>query len=261
MSLRGLVWIIIVSGSSRGRARCRAPVVQGRGPVAFAQIPAALEDRFDALARGAAEAHGERARGLQAPLAVLAARAQESQTGSIALLGMGLGAQQVLDDGAGVQADRPSPLDQALRRPLGVREVRLRHVLAQGRVCAALVGAHVTGDALAPEEHLDGGGGEARPHAMADQGVRHAVVVAIDIDVVVEGDGAFLPLGEHVGRRRQRAHRRPVERLEDAAPGARQSLERTIVEVGQERSDRRVEFLQAEEALMAQPREHPAIHQ
>ena len=53
----------------------------------------------------------------------------------------------------------------------------------------------MAGDALAAEEHLDRGGGEARPDAMADEGVRHAVVMPIDIDVVIEGDGALLPLG------------------------------------------------------------------
>ena len=119
----------------------------------------------------------------------------------------------------------------------------------------------MAGHALAAEEHFDGGGGEARPHAVADQGVRYAVVMPIDIDVVIERDGALLPLGEHVRRRRQSAHRRPVERLEDAAPRARQSLERSIVEVSQQRADRAVEFLEAEEALMPQPREDPAIDQ
>lgn len=143
---------------------------------------------------------------------------KKPEAGSISLLGMGFGAQQVLNDGAGVYADRASPLDQALRRPLGVREVGLRHVLAQGGVGAALVGAQVTRDPLAAEEHFDGGSGEACPHAVADQGVRYAVVMPIDIDVVIEGDNALLPLGEHVRRCRQSAHRRPVERLEDAAP-------------------------------------------
>ena len=60
-----------------------------------------------------------------------AAEVQEPQAGSIALLGMGLGAQQMLDHGAGVRADRGAPVDQPRRRPLGVRAVRFRHVLRQ----------------------------------------------------------------------------------------------------------------------------------
>jgi len=232
--------------------------IEGLG---LAQVPAAFEDGFDALAGGAPEAHRKRARGFQATLAVLTAQVQKPQAGSISLFGMGLGAQQVLNDGAGVHADRASPLDQALRRPLGVREVGLRHVLAQGGVRAALVGAHVARHSDIAMEHLDRGGGEPCPHAVADQGVRHAVVMPIDIDVVIEGDNAFLPLGEHVRCRWQSTHRRPVERIEDTAARPRQSLERPIVEVGQQRADRAVKLLEAKEALMAQARKEPAIHQ
>ena len=131
---------------------------------------------------------------------------------------MGFGAQQVLDDGAGVRADRLAPLDQALRRPLGMRPVGLGHVLRESRVRAALVGADVGGHARTAEEDLHGGGRVARPHRVADECMRHAVVVPIDIDVVVEGDGALFPLGVHVRVHRQWPHRRAIEGLEDAAP-------------------------------------------
>ncbi len=83
----------------------------------------------------------------------------------------------------------------------------------------------------------------------------------IDIDVVVEGDGQLLPFSEHVRCGRQRAHRRPVEGLEDAAAGARQALERPIVQFHQQRPDRGIQLIEAEEALMSQPRQNPAIHQ
>src|SRR6185437_13578597 len=85
------------------------------------QIPSALEDRLDALAGGAAEVHRQAACGLETRLAVLSGEREESQAGAIALLGMGLGAQQMLDHSAGARADRLTPLDQAPRRPLGVR--------------------------------------------------------------------------------------------------------------------------------------------
>ena len=117
------------------------------------------------------------------------------------------------------------------------------------------------GHALAPEERLHGAGAEARPDRVADQRVRHAVIVPIDIDVIVEGDEALLPLGEDIGCGRQRSHRRPVEGLEDAAPRARQALERAIVELTEQRSDSGVELIETEEALLAQPRQHPAIDQ
>lgn len=76
----------------------------------------------------------------------------------------------------------------------------------------------MSGHAMAAQEHVHGGGREACPHTMADEGVRHAVVVVIDVDVVVEGDRALLPLGVHVRTRGQGAHGGTIERLEDTAP-------------------------------------------
>jgi len=92
--------------------------------------------------------------------------------------------------------------------------VSLRHVLRDRGMGTALVGAHVGRDALASEEHFDAARREARPHAVADERVRDAVIVAINIDVVIERDRTFLPLGKHVRRRRQSSHGRPVERLQ-----------------------------------------------
>jgi hypothetical protein len=76
------------------------------GRVRSAPIPAAFEDRLHALARGAAEEERQSTRRLQARSAILAGERQEPQTRSIALLRMGLRAQQMLNDGAGVDADR-----------------------------------------------------------------------------------------------------------------------------------------------------------
>ncbi len=84
------------------------------------QIPAALQDGFHALTRGTGQAQSQPARRFQALLAVLAGQGQKSQTRSIALLGMRLRAQQVLDDCPGVYPDRLAPLDQAFRSPLGM---------------------------------------------------------------------------------------------------------------------------------------------
>src|SRR6185503_7115858 len=90
-----------------------------------AQVPAALQDRLDALAGGTPEAHGQATGALQAPLAVLTGERQQSEAGSIALLGVGLGTQHVLNDRPGVRADRLAPLDESPWRPLRVRAMRL----------------------------------------------------------------------------------------------------------------------------------------
>lgn len=89
-----------------------APVAVGRefecqrlGRARRTQISSALEDRLDAFAGGAAEVHCQAVCGLEARLAVLPGKGEQSQAGAIALLGMGLGAQQMLDDSAGARAD------------------------------------------------------------------------------------------------------------------------------------------------------------
>ena len=77
------------------------------------------------------------------------------------------------------------------------------------------------GDALAAMEHLDRARRDPRPHLLAQQRVRHRVVVLLDLDVVVEPDAAFLPFGVDVGLGRQRLERRPLELLEQRAAGSR----------------------------------------
>ena len=53
----------------------------------------------------------------------------------------------------------------------------------------------MTADSLAAVEHLDRGGGEARPQLLSDERVRDAVIMAVDLDVVVEGGAHAFPLG------------------------------------------------------------------
>ena len=59
--------------------------------------------------------------------------------------------------------------------------------------------------------------GDPRLDLLAEQAVRHRVVVLVDLDVVVEADPAALPLGVVVGLGRQRLQRRPVELARTAA--------------------------------------------
>ena len=55
------------------------------------------------------------------------------------------------------------------------------------------------GDAFAAMEDLDGGGGDPGLDLLARQGMRNAVVVLGDLDMVIEPDPAALPLGVLVG--------------------------------------------------------------
>src|SRR6185437_8599106 len=87
------------------------------------QVSSALEDRLDALASGTAEMHRQATCRLEAGLGVLPGKREQPQARSVSLLGMGLGAQQMLNDRPSARADRLTPLDQAPRRPLRVRAV------------------------------------------------------------------------------------------------------------------------------------------
>ena len=72
-------------------------------------------------------------------------------------------------------------------------------------------------NALATVEDFDRARGDARPNRLAQQLVRHRVVVLLDLDVVVEPDPAFLPLGKNVGLGRQRLEGRALQLLEERA--------------------------------------------
>ena len=70
---------------------------------------------------------------------------------------------------------------------------------------------------------LHGGGGHAHVELATDEGVRDGVVVLLDLDVVVDVDSRFLPLGKHVALCGKGAKRGTVELLEQltaASPGA-----------------------------------------
>ena len=94
----------------------------------------------------------------------------------------------------------------------------LGHVLVGGGVATDERGAHVAGHALAAVQALHDVGGDARVELAPDQGVGNGVVVALDLDVVVDVDPNLLPLGEHVALGGQRAKRGAVELLEQRAP-------------------------------------------
>src|SRR5579859_7074929 len=55
------------------------------------------------------------------------------------------------------------------------------------------------GNALAAVEDFDRTRRDTRPDLLAQQLVRHRVVVLVDLDVIIEPDPAFLPRGEDIG--------------------------------------------------------------
>src|SRR5439155_12905150 len=95
--------------------------------------------------------------------------------------------------------------------------MRLRHVSGDRRVPTGRVVPGVGGDAQAAMEAFDGRGREADVEDLVDEGVRDRVVVAVDLDVIVDVDASDLPLAVDERRGRQGAQRRAVEALEQLA--------------------------------------------
>ena len=101
--------------------------------------------------------------------------------------------------------------------------------------------------------------GEAHVDFAPDQGVRDGVVVALDLDVVVDVDPRLLPLGEHVALGGKGAKGGTVELLEQCTPRARELAERAVVEPLEERRDGCVELSQREERAVAKRGQDPAL--
>src|SRR5260370_906380 len=93
---------------------------------------------------------------------------------------------------------------------------------------------------------------------LAQQAVRHRVVMAVDVDMIVERDAALAPLGIDVGLDRQGRQSGPVEFVEQLAPADAEAAHRPAVELAEQRGDRAVQLGQGEEALVAQAGPEPA---
>jgi hypothetical protein len=191
--------------------------------------------------------------------AVLACQAQDAEAGAEALLGMWSAAQDHFDQGGGVGADGGGFALDALMGPAGVAAMSRRHVLWHGGVAAAQAAQQMAGDPLAPVEQLDRALGDARLDLLAQQAVRHRVIMAVDIDVVVESDAALAPLGVDVGLDRQSGERRPVELVEQLAATDAEPAHRPAVELAEQLHDGGIELGQREEALVAQAGQDPAL--
>lgn len=121
---------------------------------------------------------------------------------------------------------------------------------------AAFDEAGICGDPLGFEEALYGRGGHSDIDFLPDQLLRHAVIVVVDLDMVIDPDGGELPFGILIAGRRQRLHGRPLKGFEGACAAAVEFLERPLIEVGEQCPECGVELLQREElpARLIRPR-------
>jgi len=195
----------------------------------------------------------------QAVGAVLPDQAQDAEAGAVALFGVRPALQDQLGKLGGAGTDRRRFAADPLDRPLGVAAMRTRHMFGERRMPAAAGGAQMHGDALTFAEQLDGVGGDARVELLTDQPMRHRVVMAVDVDMVVEPNPAQTPLGIFVGLRRQGLQRRAVELEEQIAAADTQAPHRTGIKIGDQLADRLVQLGEREEAAIAQPCQNPAL--
>ena len=115
---------------------------------------------------------------------------------------MGLGREHLFGQGGRVRAHRAGPGDQAGRRPFQVGAVAGRHVGRVGYVTAPAVLSGVARHPAASPVHLDGAGCGPQLELLVHEGVGDRVIMPAGnvtvLDVVIDIDGDFFPLGQFV---------------------------------------------------------------
>ena len=146
-----------------------------------------------------------------------------------------------------------------LRCPGGEASMGARHVLGHGGVAPVGGSAQMAGDALSAMENLDRSIGEAGPQLLSQQGVRHRVVMLVDLDVVVETGAALLPLGVDVRLGREIEERGAVELLEQLPPARSKMAGDAAIELVEELADGGVGLGQGEQPAVPELGQDPSL--
>ena len=110
----------------------------------------------------------------------------------------------------------------------------LGHMLRQRGEPAFSGGSDMGSHSVASEEGFHGMLGEPDVELMFDQGIGHRVVMAIDLDVIIDVDPGPFPVGIDVRLNRERLQRRFIQALEARTPAAGKFLERVSIEFFQQ---------------------------
>ena len=213
-----------------------------RGPSRRAAIEVVLENGGERGVRLGADLQGPFAGGLQPFAAMGLGQAKDADAGAEALFGMRFGTQNDVDQDLGVRPVGGGVATDALQSPIGVTPVGGGHVFGHGGVAPAAGPAHMSGDALAFVEYLDGALGDPGPELLFGQGMGYRIVMLGDLDMVIEAGAALLPFGVLVCLARQRLQRRLVERLEQLPARCAEMFCLPPVQVLQQLMDGLVEF-------------------
>ena len=116
----------------------------------------------------------------------------------------------------------------------------------------------MSGDALAAVKDLDGGRGQAGVDVLVQEGGGDGVVMAVELDVVVDVDaGTNLPVAVDEGLGGERAERGLIELLEERAATGAVEPHRPRVEIREQLGDPRIERREGEKGLVPEAGEDP----
>jgi hypothetical protein len=87
------------------------------------------------------------------------------------------------------------------------------------------------GDSIAAMEHFHGLRRDAYPHRLAQQSVRHGVVMVFDLDMIIEGDFAFFPFRVDVRLDGQWLERGTFDLIEQRTPARSQVPCHPVIEL------------------------------
>jgi hypothetical protein len=135
---------------------------------------------------------------------------QDSEAGTESLLGVWPMGEHGHDEPFGVRPDLAGPAPEAFWRPFGVASVCARHVIGIGAMPRAAPAALMSSNALAAMEQLDCSSRDAHIDLSANERVRHRVIKAIDLDVIIEADARETPFSKFPVGVRQGLERRAL---------------------------------------------------
>jgi hypothetical protein len=170
-------------------------------------VERAFQNRFDTAVRTSVGDDGPLRRGFQTWVRIALAQPQNAQAGAVAHLGVGLACENGGEPLRGERSHGLGPGDEARGRPSQMLLMALGAMGGNRRRLRRLMAARVGSDALPAVEDLEGGGGGTDFHLLPGEGVRHAVEVAIQLDVVVDVDARLGPVMELEALRGQKGAR------------------------------------------------------
>jgi hypothetical protein len=148
-------------------------------------IEVVLENGFEAAIALGLYIQGPLAGRLQALVSVGLAKAHDAQHRPKALLGMGAAVHDGPGQALASRSGLGRPVKQTLGSPLEILPVLPGHVLGRGGVTALFEASSVAGHPFSLMEAFHGAGAEAHLQPLLGKLIRHRVIMAVQLDVVV----------------------------------------------------------------------------